>query len=105
MNDPGRCRECQALTEELKDALAGVRALPDSGELQAARDAFLAMLRRAGEDEERTEGLLRKYRFLPQYPSPTGAIAFRNPKMRDVIRRLLEHQARTGHACGILRPK
>jgi hypothetical protein len=105
MNDPGRCRECQALTEELKDALAGVRAFPDSGEVQAASDKFLAMLREAGEDEERTEELLRKYRFLPQYPSPTGAIAFRDPKMRDVIRRLLEHRARTGHTCGLLRPR
>ncbi len=105
MNNADRSRECQAILEELWDALGVARAFPDSGELRAARDALLALFREAGEDEERTEELFRKYRFRPQYPLLLPSTAFLHPKTREVIRRLLEHRTRTGHACGLLRPK
>jgi hypothetical protein len=92
MSTPAQCDECQAILEELRNASAEICASPKlRDELRADCDALFKMM--AGTEDDVDE-VLGKFRFRPQQP---GIREFRYPRVGDAVRKMFEHQTRTGH--------
>ena len=49
------------------------------------------------ETPRETEELLAKFQFRPQHTEPLKVQDFRPPRLRQAVRRMMEHRTRTGH--------
>jgi hypothetical protein len=89
------CDECRAIMEEFGLALAGDPPPPQRrAEVEANLEAFGQMLQ--GSDQAADE-LFGKLSFRAKSPEHLQVPAFHTPRMRQAVRRMLEHRTRTGH--------
>jgi len=83
MGQLSTCEECEAITWELAEAYLNAWSASDRG-TQAAWTAVYKMIGGTEADVERAEELLPKARPV-------------NLRVKQILRRKFEHQARTGH--------
>jgi hypothetical protein len=104
MSEATQCEECKAIAEELRTAARESPVDPKrSEELRANADALRKLMAGTGKG---VDELLARFPFrsqrlgplkMPQYPELS-------PRLREVCRRMQEHEARTGHdAIAVLR--
>jgi hypothetical protein len=98
MAGPAQCGECQAILEQLRNALAEARELLKTD--NAGRDALPAFRKPVSDitaqTEEELEELLDKYPFRFQ-PEPHTTLGLKYPRISDAFRRMFAHKVRTGH--------
>ena len=97
MSDAAQCKECKAIAEELRTAARESPVDPKRiEELRTYGDALRKLMAGTGEG---VDELLARFPFrsqrleslkMPEYPELS-------PRLREVCRRMQEHQARTSH--------
>jgi hypothetical protein len=98
MPEPTPCEECRAILEQLRAASSEIRSSRAGKALEANSETLVDLMR--GKAEAADE-LLTKFPFRPEVdPSrlPKGGPYWPlDPRIQAVIRRMIEHQTRTGH--------
>jgi len=94
MNGPCPCGECQAILDQLRNALAEAREFPNTSAWRGAWPRAVAKI--AAATEEELDELLDKHPFQFQ-PEPLRALEVKHPEVSHAFRRFFDHKIRTGH--------
>ena len=100
MSAPARCDECRAIGEEFRKAARDRATSPERArELRAHFSALQSLQAGTG---ERVDELLERFPFRSQQDGPVRPpeswySEAGNPAILAAVRKMLEHQARTGH--------